>query len=524
MRTTWCLISALTPILLLSSTVKAQPVKPIVAVFAVEDKTETFSEEQRNILTGYLSSKLTESGAFSIVPSSQLRDMLRQEKLESYKECYEQQCQIEIGRELASNKSLASTIIKLGSTCVLTSVLYDLAKAASEEAASVKGACVIEQLVKAADEITSKISRQYVPVAAQKPVLTGGLLIKSNPSEATVWLDGIKQPGVTPLTLKGLTAEEHLLLVVKEESQHQEMVRVEPEQFSTISVLLQKPGGQLEVLSNPPEASIFLDGRPFGKTPQLLKGVAWGKHLLKLRQKGYLTATKVVTIDSKTPKVDIDIMLQRAGFVEFRTVPWQSKIILDGQYAGSSPFRRSVSIGRHTLRIEAPGYLPYDKTLEVGPDQVINLVFRLKWTDQLKQQRAATELKYQEKLERWEQQLLRYQTRSRWGYGFLFSGISLAVAGGVLYGWGYNQAHDAYEDYLGVREFNQKRMDESYDDIDSGLIKQKIAAVLFGGSALALGSAIYCFFSRGSIEAKPERLLGLIPAGSGLSFSYRHLY
>ena len=84
--------------------------KPVVAVFDIQDKGAGLSDQTRNRITDYLTSSLAATGAYQVVPRSALKERLKQQKKDSLKQCYEESCQIDIGRELAAQKSQLVTI------------------------------------------------------------------------------------------------------------------------------------------------------------------------------------------------------------------------------------------------------------------------------------------------------------------------------------------------------------------------------------------------------------------------------
>ena len=121
--------------------------KPVVAVFDVEVKGAELSKEELDRLSDFLASQIAETGVFQVVPRSQLRERLTQQKEQSHKQCYDQACQVELGRELAAEKSISTQVIKLGSQCAVTATLYDLRKSASDRAATVQGGCDLDGIV-----------------------------------------------------------------------------------------------------------------------------------------------------------------------------------------------------------------------------------------------------------------------------------------------------------------------------------------------------------------------------------------
>ncbi len=130
---------------------------PIVAVFDVEDCGAGISENVLGNLTDYLSAMLIEGG-YQVIPRAQIRERLEATKKGSYKKCFDQSCQIELGRELAAQKSLATKVLKIGSQCRVTGTLYDLKRAAAERAATAASACGENDLLKAVEEIAHKLT------------------------------------------------------------------------------------------------------------------------------------------------------------------------------------------------------------------------------------------------------------------------------------------------------------------------------------------------------------------------------
>ncbi|MBW2735505.1 MAG: SEL1-like repeat protein [Deltaproteobacteria bacterium] len=144
--------------LALSSPGHAQA-RSIIAVF------DMTSEGLRRIkpvelkrLTDYLANQLTAKGSFSVVPRDRLTQQLRAQKKTSFKKCFDQSCQIEIGRELAANKSLATKVIRFGKKCIVTATLYDLKTATTAGGANAKSKCTMDGLLKATEEIAAKLS------------------------------------------------------------------------------------------------------------------------------------------------------------------------------------------------------------------------------------------------------------------------------------------------------------------------------------------------------------------------------
>jgi len=131
--------------------------RPIVAVFNIEAKRVRLDRSFRDGLSDYLATKLAGTGRYQVVPRDQLKKRLVEQKSKSYRKCYDQSCQIELGREMAAEKTLATQIIKLGRTCTVNITLYDLKKAAAESASSIRGKCGEDGLLDSIDKAVQKL-------------------------------------------------------------------------------------------------------------------------------------------------------------------------------------------------------------------------------------------------------------------------------------------------------------------------------------------------------------------------------
>lgn len=147
--------------------------RPIAVVFEIEDRSKTLRPAARDQLNDYLSSLLTKGG-YQVVPRSQLKERLTDAKAGSYKACYDQACQIELGRELAAQKSLASQVLKLGKQCKVTVNLYDLKRATSEGAGTHSGSCGEDDIVASMERAMADLLRRPAAPAGDRPAAADG--------------------------------------------------------------------------------------------------------------------------------------------------------------------------------------------------------------------------------------------------------------------------------------------------------------------------------------------------------------
>jgi hypothetical protein len=131
----------------------------IVAVFDIQDASKKHDKDALQQLTNYLGTLLTQSGAYKVIPQDQLRKNLLDEKKGSYKECFDERCRIELGKAMSAEKTLATTLIQVGSKCAVTSNLFDLKTETTDKGASVETGCSPDELLSAMKSIAGQLSK-----------------------------------------------------------------------------------------------------------------------------------------------------------------------------------------------------------------------------------------------------------------------------------------------------------------------------------------------------------------------------
>jgi len=125
------------------------------------------------------------------------------------------------------------------------------------------------------------------------PVPTVAVDLRTKPAGATVLFDG-EVKGVTPVTLDAVPVGSHTVrfeLKGYDPVDHNVDIPAEAKEAQVVDVAL-KPMtdmtvGSLKITSNPPGATILLDGKGLGVTPRTVTKLRAGKHSLELSLQGY---------------------------------------------------------------------------------------------------------------------------------------------------------------------------------------------------------------------------------------------
>lgn len=152
------------------SAADAPPLNPdwIVAVMDVKDlnagdEDRAIGEDVIRNLGSQLRIFIAQRGAKTIDKSAQdqqIRMQVKEMKNDTYKSCYDDSCQIELGKALAASHILRSQITRFGSRCVLNAELFDLRSEVTIAASSSRGDCEPEGFLRMSQEVANSLNAQ----------------------------------------------------------------------------------------------------------------------------------------------------------------------------------------------------------------------------------------------------------------------------------------------------------------------------------------------------------------------------
>ena len=160
-------------------------------------------------------------------------------------------------------------------------------------------------------------------------------------------------------------------------------VRLKPDTTTT--------SGSLLVRSAPLGASVFVDGRDYGRTPVTVRDLARGRHRVRVIRDGYTAEERQVTMTSSQRARSMTVRLSPARTLATATVrqalprpsipatiephmaplavesrPDGAKVFIDGRLVGTTPLALTgVTTGEHTLLLERDGYHHWSSSVRV---------------------------------------------------------------------------------------------------------------------------------------------------------------
>ena len=122
--------------------------------------------------------------------------------------------------------------------------------------------------------------------------------------------------------------------------------------------------GEIEINSSPMGATIYIDGKHYGETPNYISDILIGEHELKLVKQGCASVTKTINI-KEGETLSVNEKLQTGKEISISTDQSGDKIYVDGSYVGISPMSLNLTYGSHEIKAERNGKT-VSKNIEVS--------------------------------------------------------------------------------------------------------------------------------------------------------------
>jgi formylglycine-generating enzyme required for sulfatase activity len=192
-----------------------------------------------------------------------------------------------------------------------------------------------------------------------------GVHISSTPAGAAVRVDG-GAVGTTPLDtdiLAGthvivLTLAGHKAVTLTPQIEAGTTLRLE-------NIDLPPADGRLNLDSDPPGASVSVDGNFQGTTPLMLTLTSNTAHVLRLTKPGYQRSEKRMTLPPDEQQELRLTLPPEYGTVFITARPADARLTVDGSPAGAATQRLRLTTRAHRLEFSKPGYI--SQTLSVTP-------------------------------------------------------------------------------------------------------------------------------------------------------------
>ena len=223
-------------------------------------------------------------------------------------------------------------------------------------------------------------------VANLEEVATRGfVVILSEPAGAIIYLDSKKSKPMSKTPWNGPLSGEHTIMLEREGYKPaEERIAPDPKQLLVLKIVMGEEDylGWVDVTSNVPEASIYIDDR---NVPLMQKGrysgnLPPGKHRVWVTADGYAEFTQEVNVvAAETYKVQANLSGAPVGYLDVRGQDVEKvKIYVDGKvFCERGPCREPIPEGNHTIEVKRSGYKTYSVDVDVQSRTQMTLRSRL---------------------------------------------------------------------------------------------------------------------------------------------------
>lgn len=375
-------------LLVLFTVLFAQEKQAKLAVMEIEDKSGKLSKALLENAAEALRTEIGATNKFVLISKDRQRKaMIKGQKKESWKECYDQSCRIELGQALTADRILTGIVTYFGKKYILTAELIDLAKEATVKTAKAEFDGTEVGLSEAISSIATQIAGVRKAGSAFQTGKTGEkveeweigqgeeTIVKfdSKPGEAVVIVDGKILCQKTPCS-KMLTQGKHEITIQKEnflpKTKVFDIVKGRPPLIAE----LEPDFGYLSVASEPEGIEVLLDGKNIGKTPVEKVVLSPGAHQVETNDSCYYqTGEKFTTKRGESKSIRLDIKPKESGIKvtaqDKEGNDLEADILVDGKNIGTAPGTYKVPLCAKELVVQTKG-LVYKEVLALKEKQV----------------------------------------------------------------------------------------------------------------------------------------------------------
>ena len=202
----------------------------------------------------------------------------------------------------------------------------------------------------------------------------------SIPSGASVYLDGARLAGETPLKLPGLApGTHHARFELKGYEPKDEIFNVNSgSAYINCQAELKPVKALLLVTSDPEGCELTRDGIFYGETPRLISTLDSNKsYTFNLKKNGYKPSSIQVALDGRTPYVAYAKLISDSGKLTISSIPAEADVAINGivQQSKTPLVVSDVPKGRVEIVISKEGYETVTKTLSLtaGSDEIVSV-------------------------------------------------------------------------------------------------------------------------------------------------------
>lgn len=214
------------------------------------------------------------------------------------------------------------------------------------------------------------------------------LTVNSQPAGAAVLVNGSNR-GKTPCTIDALpSGEVQLELRLDGYAVYRQPVQISAGQTFRVDATMTAQPGDLQIVSTPEKAKVYVDNQLRGETPITLGGLEPTDHRVRVELKGFEPEARTVAVKAGGKVTEEFRLTQNSGVLVLVTEPGGARVLVDGEEQGetkaaaagavSTSFEvRFLGPGEHTLQLVRPGWIYQPRKFSVESGKAVTLHERM---------------------------------------------------------------------------------------------------------------------------------------------------
>lgn len=193
-------------------------------------------------------------------------------------------------------------------------------------------------------------------------------------SQASIYIDNANGSGALGTPHKLGSGQHKVRILHPMYKPYEQTVVIKDNETSTLEVNLNANYAAV-TLKVDADAEIFVNGERKG-VRSWTGNLEAGSYIIECRMKDHKT-TRVeqnITSDMSGQAITLEVPQPLTGMLVLSSTPPMADIFIDGEKEGETPMRfNKINVGRHTLRLEKPGYKPLTKEFGIEEGKTLNL-------------------------------------------------------------------------------------------------------------------------------------------------------
>ena len=232
--------------------------------------------------------------------------------------------------------------------------------------------------VRISDRTPRRVRADLIPDA-------GSLQVRSTPSGATVLLNGVER-GETPLTIADAPSGENRIEIRMPGYQpFRDQFSLRAQEVREISATLAPSPTQIQIVSIPSGARVYVGNQYRGETPVTLTDLSAGEHRIRAELRGYEPSARTIRLAEETRAVEEFRLVRNSGTLLLTTEPAGARVFIDGEQVGRTEpledsYRQSEPLeidwlrpGEYRLQLSRSGYLHSPRTIRIELNEVTEI-------------------------------------------------------------------------------------------------------------------------------------------------------